>query len=91
MILAQSPENELNKIYDRFINHSDYNKERREDILAKELRHRLNTHAELRNAFKRETFGGDLTKFTMPFVAKDDEKVLCAIKPLAFVQNERVK
>ncbi|AJI83785.1 Protein of uncharacterised function (DUF3037) [Yersinia enterocolitica] len=88
VILAQSPENELNKIYDRFINHSDYNKERREDILAKELRHRLNTHAELRNAFKRETFGGDLTKFTMPFVAKDDEKVLCAIKPLAFVQNE---
>ncbi|WP_392431934.1 hypothetical protein ACF3VQ_14940 [Yersinia sp. HM-2024] len=24
----------------------------------------------------------------MQFVAKDDEKVLCAIKPLAFVQNE---
>nr|WP_314590035.1 DUF3037 domain-containing protein [uncultured Serratia sp.] len=88
VVLAESPERELNKIYEKFINHTDYNKERREDILARELKSRLNSYAELKNIFRKETFGGDLTRFAMPFVAKQDDDVLCAIKPLAFVQSE---
>lgn len=88
VILAESPESELNKLYEKFVNHTDYNKERREEILARELKGRLNSYEELRNIFRKETFGGDLIRFTMPFVAKQDDEVLCAIKPLAFIQKE---
>ncbi|WP_019209106.1 DUF3037 domain-containing protein [Yersinia massiliensis] len=88
VVLADNPESEIVRIYNQFVNHSDYSKERREEILAKELKRRLNAHAELRHAFKKETFGGDLTRFSMPFVAKNEDEVLCAIKPLAFVQKE---
>lgn len=88
VVLADSPEVELNRIYDKFINHSDYSKERREEILAKELKTRFNSYAELKNIFKKEMVGGELARFSMPFVAKNDEKILCAIKPLAFVQKE---
>lgn len=88
VVMSLDPEKELHRVYDQFINHSDYNKERREEILAKELKRRLNAYSELQNVFKKETFGGDLTRFSMPFVAKQEEEVLCAIKPLAFVQRE---
>ncbi|MBH0124912.1 DUF3037 domain-containing protein [Enterobacter sp. ESY66] len=88
VILAENPEKELHRIYEKFVNHTDYNKERREEILARELKGRLNSYAELKNIFRKETFGGDLIRFSMPFVAKQDAEVLCAIKPLAFVQKE---
>jgi len=88
VVLASDPEHELALIYDKFINHAEYSKERREDILAKELKSRLNSYSELKNAFKKETLGGDLTRFSMPFVAKNDDEILCAIKPLSFGQKE---
>ncbi|MBU3893030.1 DUF3037 domain-containing protein [Serratia rubidaea] len=88
VVLTSSPEKELNLIYDKFINHSEYNKERREDILARELKSRINSYSELKNAFKKETLGGELTRFSMPFVAKSDGEILCAIKPLSFGQSE---
>lgn len=88
VVLADSPERAMNAIYEKFINHSEYNKERREEILAKELKSRLNSYSELKNIFRKETLGGDLTRFSMPFVAKNDDEILCAIKPLAFVQQE---
>ncbi|HIE5387013.1 TPA: DUF3037 domain-containing protein [Enterobacter cancerogenus] len=88
VVLAESPEHELHRVYDKFVNHSDYNKERREEILTRELKNRLNSYAELQNVFRKETFGGALTRFTMPFVAKNEDEILCAIKPLAFVQQE---
>lgn len=88
VVLTSDPERELALIYDKFINHAEYNKERREDILAKELKSRLNSYSELKNAFKKETLGGDLTRFAMPFVAKNDDEILCAIKPLSFGQKE---
>ncbi|RLM26530.1 hypothetical protein BIY29_05595 [Brenneria alni] len=87
-ILTRDPQQEVKLLYDRFINHCDYNKERREEILTRELKNRLNSYDELKNIFKKEVIGGDLTRFTMPFVAKKDEDILCAIKPLAFVQKE---
>lgn len=88
VVMANDPEKELLRIYNQFVNHSDFSKERREEILAKELRRRLNTYAELKDSFRKETFGGELTRFTMPFVAKSADEVLCAIKPLAFVQSQ---
>jgi Protein of unknown function (DUF3037) len=88
VVMADNPEQELNQLYDKFINHSEYSKERREKILAKELKSRLNSYSELKGVFKEETLGGELTRFTMPFVAKTDGEVLCAIKPLAFFQQE---
>lgn len=42
-------------------------------------------YVEFCNVFKCEIFGGDLIKFMMLFVVKDDEKVLCVIKFLVFV------
>lgn len=89
VVLAENPEQELQRLYAKFVNHTDYNKERREEILTRELKGRLNSYAELQNIFRKETFGGDLIRFSMPFVAKQEDEVLCAsIKPLAFVQQE---
>lgn len=88
VVMAQSPEKELHSLYEKFINHSEYSKERREQILTKELRARINSYSELKGAFKEDTLGGELTRFKMPFVAKDNSKILCAIKPLAFTQKE---
>ncbi|MCQ4969200.1 DUF3037 domain-containing protein [Atlantibacter hermannii] len=88
VVLTESPEQELQRLYSKFVNHTDYNKERREEILIRELKGRLNSYAELQNIFRKETFGGDLIRFSMPFVAKQEDEVLCAIKPLAFVQQE---
>ncbi|NCH88146.1 DUF3037 domain-containing protein [Cronobacter dublinensis] len=91
VVLSESPEKELHRLYDKFVNHTDYNKERREEILAKELKNRLNSYSELRHIFRKETFGGELIRFSMPFVAKHEDEVLCAIKPLAFEQKDAGK
>ncbi|CCW29209.1 conserved hypothetical protein [Xenorhabdus nematophila F1] len=88
VVLSDNPIRELTDIYNKFINHSEYSKERKEDILTRELKARLNRYDDLRDSFKKERIGGDLSKFTLPFVAKQKAKIVCAIKPLAFVQQE---
>lgn len=32
--------------------------------------------------------GGELTRFSIPLVARQNDKILCAIKPLAFTQDK---
>ncbi|OTA16047.1 hypothetical protein Xbed_03519 [Xenorhabdus beddingii] len=91
IILTSAYDAELVRLYKKFIKHTEYTKERREEILVKELRSRFQSHQELKNAFKKETLGGELTRFSMPLVAKNDEHILCAIKPLAFTQDEPSK
>lgn len=79
---------ELALIYNKLINHAEYSKEKREYILAKELKSRLNSYSELKNTFKKETIGGYLIRFSMPFVAINDNEILCTIKSLSFGQKE---
>lgn len=87
VVLSENPSQELTDIYNKFINHSEYTKERKENILTRELKDRLNRYDDLRNLFKKEKIEGELSKFTLPFVAKQKEEIVCVIKPLAFAQQ----
>ncbi|WP_042844826.1 DUF3037 domain-containing protein [Providencia rettgeri] len=92
VLMAYNADEELNKLYNKFIKQTGNTKERREDILATELRHRFQVHNELKGVFKKVRFGGELTSFEMPLVAEtNNNEVLCAIKPLAFNQTEPSK
>ncbi|HDT0389108.1 TPA: DUF3037 domain-containing protein [Klebsiella aerogenes] len=88
VILSQNPKSEMDRIYNQYVNHSDYTKERREDVLARELKRSIDRIDGLKNAFKLESIEGSYAKFTMPLVAKKDNEIQCAIKPLAFTQVE---
>ncbi|EIX9155824.1 DUF3037 domain-containing protein [Klebsiella pneumoniae] len=91
IIMADNPAHEVEALYDRFVNHAEYTPERREDILAKELRLRFDSFQDLRKTFKKETIGGEFAKFTMPLVASEDGVAVCAIKPLVFDQSDTSK
>ena len=88
VILSTNPKDELTRIYNKYVNHSEYTKERREDVLARELKRSIDRIDGLKNAFKPESIDGFYSKFTMPLVAKKREEIQCAIKPLAFSQTE---
>lgn len=91
IIMCESPAHQIEELYDRYINHTEYTPERREDILAKELKLRFDSSQELRKTFRKETIGGEFAKFTMPLVASANELALCAIKPLVFDQSDTSK
>ncbi|MDI8752076.1 fimbria/pilus outer membrane usher protein, partial [Salmonella enterica subsp. enterica serovar Montevideo] len=38
VVLSANPKEDLARIYNKYVNHSDYTKERREDVLARELK-----------------------------------------------------
>ncbi|WP_117057267.1 DUF3037 domain-containing protein, partial [Klebsiella pneumoniae] len=84
VVLSADPKEELEHIYNRYVNHSDYTKERREDVLAREIKRSIDRIDGLKNAFKPESIDGFYAKFTMPLVAKKQNIIQCAIKPLAF-------
>ncbi|HCI4395301.1 DUF3037 domain-containing protein [Klebsiella pneumoniae] len=88
VVLSADPKEELEHIYNRYVNHSDYTKERREDVLAREIKRSIDRIDGLKNAFKPESIDGFYAKFTMPLVAKKQNIIQCAIKPLAFTQSE---
>ncbi|MGD8105807.1 DUF3037 domain-containing protein [Pantoea sp. FN0302] len=88
VILSTDPKEELARIYHKYVNHSDYTKERREDVLARELKRSIDRIDGLKNAFKQDSIDGYYAKFSMPLVAKKQDEILCAIKPLAFTQTE---
>ncbi|MBS9424796.1 DUF3037 domain-containing protein [Photorhabdus caribbeanensis] len=91
VLLACDCKEELSRLFNKFVKHTEHTKEKREKILARELRERFQSHQELKNIFKKETVGGELTRFSMPLVAMKNKDVLCAIKPLAFTQEEPSK
>jgi hypothetical protein len=88
VVLSHNPKDELGRIYNKYVNHSDFTKERREDVLARELKRSIDRIDGLKNVFKQDSIDGFFAKFSMPLVAKKHNKVLCAIKPLAFTQSE---
>lgn len=88
VVLSNNPREEMKKIYDRYVNHSDYTKARREEVLAKELKTSIDRIDALKNMFRNQTINGTLAKFSMPLVAKKSDVISRAIKPLAFEQSE---
>ena len=88
VVLTNNPGEEMKKIYDRYVNHSDYTKTRREEVLAKELKRSIDRIDALKNMYKNQTINGTLSKFSMPLVAKRNDVISRAIKPLAFEQSE---
>ncbi|RUT65399.1 hypothetical protein CKG00_02535 [Morganella morganii] len=91
VLMAKNINAELERLFYQFVRQIGCTKERREEVLAGELKRRLQQHDELKNAFKRLELGGDLTKFNMPLVASVEDEVLCAIKPLVFAQSDPSK
>lgn len=91
IIMSDNPAHEAEALYGRYINHTEYTPERREDILAKELKLRFDSFQDLRKVFKKETIGGEFAKFTMPLVSSVNDLALCSIKPLVFDQSDTSK
>ncbi|MBG0676458.1 DUF3037 domain-containing protein [Enterobacter bugandensis] len=91
VIMSEDPEILALNLFNKFVNHSEVTKESRELILTRELKSRFSHYNDLKNALKKETLGGDLTKFTIPFVAKQAGEVVCAIKPITFTQEKPEK
>lgn len=91
VLMAKNINVELERLFSQFVKQAGHTKERREEVLAGELKRRFQQHDELKNSFKRLELGGDLTKFNMPLVASVDNEILCAIKPLVFAQNDPSK
>lgn len=91
VLIAQDIDIEVDRLFSKFIKQTGITKERREDALAMELRHRFQQHVALKNSFKKYKLGGELTSFEMPLVAPNENEILCAIKPLSFNQNEPSK
>ncbi|EBQ8980431.1 DUF3037 domain-containing protein [Salmonella enterica subsp. enterica serovar Albany] len=88
VVLSANPKEDLARIYNKYVNHSDYTKERREDVLARELKRSIDRIDGLKNVFKQESIDGFYSKFSMPLVAKKHNEIQCAIKPIAFTQTE---
>ncbi|EIV2913307.1 DUF3037 domain-containing protein [Serratia marcescens] len=91
VVMAEHPREMTLNLFNKFVNHSEVTKESREIILARELKNRFSHYNDLKNAFRKETLGGELTRFSIPFVARQDGDILCAIKPLAFTQDKPEK
>lgn len=87
IILSADPEAELKGIYAKYVTPPAPGKVRKEDRLNKELKEALQSYDDLNGVFHPDKIGKELTRFTMPFVAKIDGTVLCAIKPLTFTQK----
>lgn len=91
VVMAESPQELTFELFNKFVNHSEVTKESREAILTRELKNRFSHYSDLKNAFRKEMLGGELTRFSIPFVARQDGEILCAIKPLAFTQDKPEK
>lgn len=86
--LTNEPKKELDLLYSHYVNHINYTKERREEILAAELKRSIERIDGLKNIFRNDVIEGMLTKFGMPLVARRDGVIKKAIKPLSFSQAE---
>lgn len=91
VVMAPNPQELTSQLFSKFVNHSEVTKETREAILNRELKNRFSHYNDLKNVFKKEMLGGELTRFSLPFVARQDGEILCAIKPLAFTQDKPEK
>lgn len=83
-ILVENLDATLATLFNRYIDRQGIGRERREEIMVREIRE-LFSQASIRS-FRDDTLTGDLTKLHLPLVNRN--KVVAAIKPLAFDQSE---
>lgn len=83
-ILVDNLDATLEELFGRFIERQGTGHDRREEVMVREIR-ALFTEASIRS-FRDETLTGELSKLHLPLVHRN--KVVAAIKPLAFDQTE---
>lgn len=88
LLTADSIEDTLDKLFDKFVGRSFNTKEHRESLLVRELRTQIN--AKSRYKFKSAKINSNNISVEFPLVASDDFE-LKAIKPLSFNQRTALK
>ncbi|ENT6808501.1 DUF3037 domain-containing protein [Vibrio vulnificus] len=88
LLSAESIEETLDKLFDKFVGRTFNTKEHREILLVKELRAQLNANS--RYKYKSAKINSDNISVEFPLVAKDDYEIK-AIKPLCFNQSSALK
>lgn len=83
-IMVDNFETTLATLFSRYIDRQGIGRERREEAMVRQIREMF-SQASIRN-FRDDTLIGDLTKLHLPLVHRN--KVVAAIKPLAFDQSE---
>jgi hypothetical protein len=83
-ILVENFDATLEELFGRYIERQGMARDRREEVMVREIR-TLFTEASIRS-FRDETLTGELIKLHLPLVHRN--KVVAAIKPLAFDQAE---
>lgn len=86
-VMTATPDNELEALFSRYVEHDFATAEHREEVLEKRIGQLLLNLA-LPRPFKAQTLGNDETRARFPFVAMENGVPIKAIKPLALDQDE---
>ncbi len=86
-IMSAAPEQELDKLFNNYVEHEFATAEHREAVLEKRIAHLLHS-LNLPRPFQAQTLGNDETRARFPFVSMENGHALKAIKPLALDQDE---
>lgn len=86
VVLAEKPEDKLNELFGHYVEHSFATKQYRETVLESQLR-QLFYQARISERFAPEKLGSEEYHVNFPFVEKQQNKVLRAIKPLNLGQQ----
>lgn len=87
VIMTASPEQELEALFGRYVEHDFATPEHRETVLEKRIGQLLRT-LPLEKPFHAQTIGNDETHARFPFVMMEGERAIKAIKPLYLAQDE---
>lgn len=90
VILAESPAQALDELYERFIDRDFATKEYHEQLLTKGV-NRLLTGARLRSYFEDRAVGDETFSVKFPFVSTNPDVPRLVIKPLFLAQEEPSK
>ena len=86
-ILTSAPENELETLFGRYVEHDFATPEHREEVLEKRIGQLLRD-LPLAKPFQAHTIGNDETRARFPFVLMENDRPIKAIKPLFLAQDE---
>ncbi|MDR5903009.1 DUF3037 domain-containing protein [Halomonas icarae] len=87
VVLAEKPEERLDELFGHYVEHSFATKRYRETVMESQLR-RLLMQASVGERFSPEKLGDEEYHVNFPFVEKQQDQVLRAIKPLNLGQQD---
>lgn len=87
VVMSDDPQEALKTLFTRCVSRPTVAKVRREEELNRALRETFQEHDDLSGVFHPDTLGKELTRFSVPFVARIDHEILCVIKPLTFLRK----